>query len=132
MKSTLWIRSVQRENYHGPVINHSLLQLEQHQGTCGFPEECPVPKGLLGLFRKPEIPMVHGLLHLQPGRGAGLPQGLLDNMDPQQCRKSETPTGNFLGVSWHQVSSDSSPASKWNPKPAGSLWNFLVASSFAL
>lgn len=102
MKSTFWIRSVQRENFHGPEINHSLLQLEQHQGTCGFPEEWPIPKGLLGLLRKPEIssPMVHGPLNLLPGRGAGLPQGLLDEMDPQQSRESETPTGNFLGFSW--------------------------------
>lgn len=27
------------ENFPEPVINHRLLQLEQQQGTCGFPEE---------------------------------------------------------------------------------------------
>lgn len=68
----------------------------------GFQRSDQPLKELLGLLRKPEIssPMVRGPLNLLPGRGAGLPQGLLDEMDWQQCRESETPTGNFCGFSW--------------------------------
>lgn len=32
MKSSFWSRT-EKENFHGPVIKHSLLQLEQHQGV---------------------------------------------------------------------------------------------------
>lgn len=72
MKSTIWIRSVQMGQWSTPACSSwsSTRALQ-------FPEEWPVPKGLLGLCRKPEIssPMVHGQLHLSLAEEQGYHKG---------------------------------------------------------
>lgn len=76
--------------------------------------------------------MVWGQLHLLLGSGAGLPQGLLDNTDPQQWEKARQQWAVSLGCPESQISPDSYPVSTWNPKHGESLCNVLVASSSLL
>lgn len=114
------------------MISHNLLQ----QGTCGFPEEWSVLKGLLGLFRQPEIssPIFHRPLHLQlcAPEEQGYHKGCWITWTHSNAEKARHLQVISLGSLGSQLPSDSSPVSKWNPKPGGSLCNFLVAISSLL
>lgn len=92
IKSILSIRPVQRENFHGPEINHSLLQLEQREDSSGFPQD-----GLSRSFRNQVSSsyMVQMQLQLLPSSGAGLPTRVAGLYGSTAMEESRTATDNL-------------------------------------